>query len=168
MLENKEEILEILEDIIISNNLAIKNMDENELKRFLKNDDVLENLVNYISKKVFEQNKEKRDNSYEMIKKKIKNITIFKKYKNLEKLIGYMYYEYNISYESFIILIKEILKEESPIVLDDLTKENIIIFKDNMISLSQTGIEIAIILGYSIDDVSKESFISNIKQKIKK
>lgn len=166
MLENKENIIKGL-DQIFNNDEAFKNIEAEDISKLIKEKGMLDEITNIVAKQIYNETKERKQYSKKYIIQTYPEVSSLKKYDNIEKLIGFLYYEYHVSLPLFKGLVRELIKKDSDVVQNDLVKEKIINV-ENDITLTELGIKIAVSYGYSIEDLSKEIFVNKIKQKIKK
>ena len=167
MLENKDNILKKLNEIL-DDNLKIKYIEKDEIKKILIDNKYLDSIIDVFAEEIYQESINYQNNLKLEALDKYNNVKTLKKYKNIDILIAYMYYEYNLNYQDFMNLIKLILEEENPSIIDDLVNDDLIKIVNNEISLSTFGITVAVNLGLSLEDTSRNIFVEKTKQKIKK
>lgn len=147
-------------DYIINNNI----IDKKELNANLEKMEKKE-LINFLSDILKIINQEKYEYSKKI--KKIEELNLQVDSKSVINLLKYMYYEYNITKETFISICKKWLNINNyDNVLELLKREDVIVEDNSILSLSSKGIVLAVSLGFSLDDKDKEEYVFKVKKKI--
>lgn len=163
---NYDELIKKLRSLIDSG-LTFKNVTDKEVLQILKDKKILEDILVVFSQEVYSSTSQQFEEEKKKTLEKYSKIELLKNYGSIDKLIGYMYYEYRINKDEFMKVIKLIIGENNEKLYDELINNNIIKEEENIVSLTDLGIQIAVSYKYSIDDLSRDLFVEKVKQRIK-
>lgn len=165
-ISNYDELIKKIRELIDSG-LTFKNVNDKEILQIIKDKSVLEDILTVFSQEVYNSTSKQLEQEKENTIKKYSQIELLKNYGNIDKLIGYMYYEYRIEKFEFMQVMNLIIGENNDNLYNKLIESNIIREENGIVSLSELGIQIAVSYKYSIDDLSRDLFVGKVKSKIK-
>lgn len=140
---------------IINKGELDKNLEKIEKEDFVK---FFSQLLNVINNEKYE---------YDLKLKKVNELKLDIDNSNLINILKYMYYEYNVTRESFISICNNYLNiKNSKEVINLLINKDIIVEENNYLKLSSNGIVLAVSLGFSLDDKDKDEYVYKVKKKI--